>query len=169
MNRNSKTIILGVSAISIAILGIAMIVVFPQKLVWNASESAPLGLYLIKNRQAELGEYALVRPSNSVAIFIEERGYLPPEMPLIKRIVALPGDEICREAQAIFINRIHVANAQKNDSLRRDMPQWSGCFTLNNGETFLLNGHEKSLDGRYFGATSMDDVIGVAVPVWVRV
>lgn len=168
MNRNDKAIIFTASTISIGLLLIAMAVAFPPKLVWNASESAPVGLYLIRNRPPVLGEFALIVPSELVAAFIEERGYLPPETPLIKRIAALSGDEICRDGKAIFINKIHVADTQKTDSLGRDMPRWNGCFTLKSGEVFLLNDHEKSLDGRYFGATKLNDVIGVAVPLWVR-
>jgi len=168
MSRNAKAIVLAASTISIGLLLIAMAITFSPKLVWNASESAPLGLYLIKSRKPDLGEYVFIRPSEQVAAFIEDRGYLPPDTPLIKRIAALPGDEICRDGKAIFINKIHVAVAQKTDSLGREMPHWSGCFTLKSDEVFLLNGHEKSLDGRYFGASKLGDVIGVAVPLWVR-
>jgi len=168
MSRNDKAIVLGASVISIALLLIAIAVAFPPKLVWNASESAPMGLYLIRNRQPVLGEFALVTPSKPVANFIAARGYLPGDTPLLKRVAALPGDEICRENMAVFVNGLHVADAQETDSLGRDMPQWSGCFTLNCSETFLLNGHPKSLDGRYFGATHVNDVIGVAAPVIVK-
>lgn len=168
MNWKAKTIVLAAGAISISFLLIAMTVAFLPKLVWNASESAPVGLYVIKNRQPVLGELALIRPSKSVAMFIEKRGYLPSDTPLIKRIAALSSDEICRDSEAILINKIHVTEAQETDTLGREMPQWSGCFTLKTGEVFLLNDHEKSLDGRYFGATSLNDVIGVAVPLWVR-
>jgi len=168
MNRNAKAIVLAASAIPIGLLSIAMAITFSPKFVWNASESAPIGLYYINHRQPVLGEYALIRPSNSVAIFIEDRGYLPPDTPLIKRIAALPGDEICRDSEAILINKIHVTEAQETDTLGREMPQWSGCFTLKKDEVFLLNDHLRSLDGRYFGAANLIDVIGVAVPVWVR-
>lgn len=37
---------------------------------------------------------------------------------------------------------------------------------LGEGEIFLLNDHPYSLDGRYFGATDIDDILGVAVPIW---
>ncbi len=168
MNRNAKAIVLAASAISISLILTAMAVAFSPKLVWNASESAPVGQYLIRNRQPVLGEYALITPSKTVAMFIEDRGYLLTDTPLIKRIAAGPGDEICRKDFGIFINELHVADAQKTDSLGREMPRWRGCFTLKNGEVFLLNEHEKSLDGRYFGATKLNDVVGVAVPLFVK-
>ncbi|HNR78330.1 MAG TPA: S26 family signal peptidase, partial [Parvularculaceae bacterium] len=79
-----------------------------------------------------------------------------------------PGDEICGESGAVFINNVSVADAQIFDSIGREMPAWSGCFTLQSDEIFLLNDPENSLDGRYFGATKTVYVIGVARPVWVR-
>lgn len=164
MKRGARTI-LTVSAAGISVLGLASALTFPPKLVWNGSASAPLGLYWIDDRAPALGEFVLVAPTGKLEKFITERGYLPADIPLLKRVAALPGDEVCRESGAIFINETFVAEAQKMDSLGRDLPRWSGCFTLQNDAIFLLNDHERSLDGRYFGATKAQDVIGVAKPL----
>ena len=134
-----------------------------------ASASAPIGLYRIeRNERLEVGDFVLVRPEEALAKLIAERGYLPENIPLLKRVAAVPGDEICRESGAVFINKTRVAEALSFDSLGRKMPAWSGCFTLQSDELFLLNDPDRSLDGRYFGATKSRDVIGVARPVWVR-
>ena len=166
MHRRIKILVVSCAAIILIIA--ASVVTLAPKLVWNASKSAPIGLYLIVQRTPQLGEFTLVTPSEPVAELIRTRGYLPPDIPLIKRVSAVAGDEICRENQSIFINKKPVAQAQLVDSSGREMPQWSGCFTLQSQEIFLLNAHEQSLDGRYFGATKLDDVIGVAIPVWMR-
>lgn len=163
----AKTI--AVSGAAIAAISIASVVKFPPILIWNASASAPIGLYRIeRNERLEVGDFVLVRPDDWLGKFIATRGYLPENIPLLKRVAALPGDEICRDKTAIFIDEIRVADAQIRDSFGRKLPAWSGCFTLQPGEIFLLNDPEKSLDGRYFGATKFDDVIGAAQPVWVR-
>lgn len=154
--------------VAISALGIASAVEFAPRLVWNASASAPIGLYRIERRVPEIGDFALVELGPALEKFIAGRHYLPADIPLLKRVAALPGDEICRDGEAIFINKTFVAEARKFDSEGRILPSWSGCFTLHSGEFFLLNDHEKSLDGRYFGATMAEDVIGVAVPVWIR-
>lgn len=159
---------IALSLAAIAAIGVASAISFAPKLVWNASASAPVGLYRIEKREPEIGDFVLVSPSEEAAKLIAERGYLPPDIPLIKRIAAKSGDEICREDSAIFINKTFVATAQISDSLGRNMPTWSGCFMLHRDEIFLLNDHEKSLDGQYFGATIKSDVIGVARPVWLR-
>ena len=168
MTRFARNLVLSVSGISVAAIGIASLGSFPTKLVWNGSASAAVGLYRVEKRDPELGDYALVKPNERLAQFIFGRGYLPPDVPLLKRIAALPGDEICRENERIFINKIVVAEALLTDSFGRKMPEWSGCFTLKSDEVFLLNAPEKSLDGRYFGATKRADIIGIAAPIWVR-
>ena len=167
--RRGATIILAASGVAIAALAFASAHPFAPMLVWNASASAPIGLYRIEQRQSpEVGAFVLVRPDEDLEKFITERGYLPKDIPLLKRVAALPGDEICRDSKAVYINGVRVADALNFDSRGREMPSWNGCFTLRSGEIFLLNDPENSLDGRYFGATERDDVIGVARVVWVR-
>ncbi len=168
MNVRNRRIFIAIGSIAITALAIAVVTDFTPRLVWNATPSAPTGFYRIAARAPEWGEFALVEPSEPVAKLIQERNYLPPDTPLIKRVSALVGDEICRDHAAIFINKTHVADARLEDSLGRSMPEWSGCFTLKANEIFLLNAHEKSLDGRYFGATDTDAIIGVAIPVFIR-
>ncbi|HBK93140.1 MAG TPA: S26 family signal peptidase [Parvularcula sp.] len=168
MRRGAATII-AASGAAIAAISIASLVKFAPLLVWNASASAPIGLYQIeRNKRLEVGDFVLVRSHEALTKFIAERGYLPENIPLLKRVAALPGHEICRESEAIMINEIRVADAQIFDSFGRKLPAWSGCFTLQSSEIFLLNDPENSLDGRYFGATKAKDVVGVAKPLWIR-
>ena len=138
------------------------------RLIWNTSESAPIGLYRVVYRAPLRGEMALVSPAGAAAKLIESRTYLPPKTPLLKRVAAQTGDEICRHETQVFVNGVILAQALKVDSIGRPMPAWSGCFTLQDGEIFLLNDHPKSLDGRYFGTADLKDVVGVAQPVWLK-
>jgi type IV secretory pathway protease TraF len=39
---------------------------------------------------------------------------------------------------------------------------------LRNGRVFLLNDTPDSFDGRYFGPTDQDALIGKATPFWLR-
>lgn len=157
---------LAVGALSVGALSLATLHEFAPLLVWNASASAPIGLYRIDRQSLpRIGDLVLVSPDPAIATFITERRYLAPKIPLIKRVAALLGAKICRRNQAIFINEMHVADALLVDSLGRTMPVWSGCFRLNSDEVFLLNRHEQSLDGRYFGATKISNVTGVATPI----
>lgn len=164
MRRDLKSLALGGAAVSA--LAVAAFADMPPLLLWNASPSAPEGLYRIERRRPERGDYALVRSSEPVRSLLAERGYLPPSVPLVKRVAAQEGAEICRRGDKILIDGTVVAYALDFDSRGRALPRWEHCVTLS-GEVFLLNDHEKSLDGRYFGATKAEDLIGVAAPLWI--
>ncbi len=60
--------------------------------VWNASASAPLGLYRVEQTKAALGKGDLVLAwaPESAHRLAAERGYLPESVPLTKRIAAMP-------------------------------------------------------------------------------
>jgi type IV secretory pathway protease TraF len=97
------------------------------------------------------------------------RGYLPKGALLIKRVAALPGQNVCRTDLTISVDGSVVAKANARDHAGRDLPRWSGCFTLRPGDVFLLNwDHPASLDGRYFGALPVDAIVGHAQPIWTE-
>ena len=49
------------------------------------------------------------------------------------------------------------------------MPAWDGCRLLSGDEILLLNADvPDSFDGRYFGPTRFDQVIGRLIPLWTR-
>ncbi len=166
--KNHRIIIIIASAISVIALLAISFRSFAPWLVWNGSNSAPIGLYRIEYRVVQLGEFALVEPPKSIAALIAKRRYLPPGTPLIKRVSGLSGDEICRINERILINKTHVADALLFDSMGRKMPVWSGCFELNLDEVFLLNAPIKSFDGRYLGVTKTSEIIGVSIPLWTK-
>lgn len=168
MTGSRRKIILGAAAISVFAIATVSHVSLRPILVWNASASASIGLYRLDDRAPELGDLVLVKPGETLEQFITDRGYLPPDIPLLKHVAAVPGDEICRENEAVFINKEHVADALMTDSLGREMPSWRACFTLKSDEVFLLNPPQKSLDGRYFGATKAAQIIAIAMPIWIR-
>ena len=148
-------------------LAAASLGALPIKLVWNASASAPTGLYRIERRAPGVGEYALVAPSGALARLIDERAYLPPGTPLVKRVAARAPSRVCRRGEKVTIDAVIAAVALAEDSAGRPMPRWEGCVTLAGGDAFLLNDHPQSLDGRYGGVTRQADIIGAARPVWV--
>jgi type IV secretory pathway protease TraF len=53
------------------------------------------------------------------------------------------------------------------DRFGREIPRWNGCKTLAPDEVFLLSTHAAdSFDGRYFGPTSIADIIEKVAPLW---
>lgn len=156
-------------ATSFATVGIviAAVLPLPLKLVWNASASAPVGLYGIAPAEhLAIGDLVVVDAPAPLARFLSERGYLAKGVPLIKPIAALPGQRVCRVGDAITIDGIVIGTALERDRRGRDLPLWSGCQIVADGELFLMNGQVRdSLDGRYFGPLPVSAVIGRATPL----
>lgn len=153
---------LAIGAISVGIIGVSSMLSSHEFLIWNRTESAPKGLYWRSDSPLTLNGWAVVSGKAPASIWIAERGFLGSGWPIIKRVRALPGDEICRENFVITINNVRVADALETDSDGNALPVWRGCAILKEDEVFLLNGHPRSLDGRYFGPTNMRDVRGSA-------
>lgn len=143
-------------------LAIASLDVFPERLVWNGSPSAPRGLYWIDDAAPQHGDFVIARVPEDMRNLVVERGYLPPDIALLKRVAALDGDQVCRFSEQIFVNGRPVASAQSVDFLGRAMPVWRGCQTLQQDDIFLLQSHPWSFDGRYFAVSSRASVIGRA-------
>lgn len=141
----------------------------PPRLVWNASASAPIGLYgVTRAERLERGDLVVAWPNAPLAALLDDRGYLPLGVPLIKPVAALPGQQVCREGEAILIDGAVVATARALDRRGRRLPVWRGCETIAPGAVFLLNPRrEDSLDGRHFGALPATAVVGRARPLWL--
>ncbi len=149
--------------------GIGLVLHGPDRpaLVWNASASAPVGVYRLVSGQAKRGDLALVRTPDSVRQLAAERGYIPANVPLIKRIVGQGGDMVCAFGDTIIENGQTIAKRLDHDHLGRPLPHWSGCHRLDSDEVFLLMaGVSDSFDGRYFGPVKTTLIIGRLVPLW---
>jgi conjugative transfer signal peptidase TraF len=140
----------------------------PPLLVWNGSASAPLGLYRAQFGPIQHGDLVLSQLPADVQALVGARRYLPPHIPVLKRVAALPGDVVCRIGGHVFVGGRYVAHAKTNDNMHRRMPVWSGCQKLKSGEVFLLLDRQNSFDGRYFGATSQAHLITKVAPLWTH-
>jgi conjugative transfer signal peptidase TraF len=135
-------------------------------LVWNASASVPLGLYRIESGPFRRGDLVLIRLSPDVADLAHRRGYLPKSAYLIKVVVAVAGDRVCRLGVHLLVRGVFVARASPRDGLGRRMPVWHGCRRLAPGDLFILADNTQSFDSRYFGMVSVRAVVGRAVLLW---
>lgn len=155
----------------LASLGTIASIVVPvtPRLVWNASASAPIGLYRIDpDARPTVGDLVAIRPPDALAAFLAERGYVGRGALLLKPVAAVTGQRVCRIGMNVSIDSAVVAVASERDRLGRDLPDWQGCVRLGEGEVFLLNpAVPDSLDGRYFGPIDVDAVVGRATPIWL--
>jgi conjugative transfer signal peptidase TraF len=167
MNRaKSVRIWLSLTVISTALVSISATDIMPKKIIWNASPSVPIGLYWIKNDEFKISDIVVVELPEPFKSMADERGYLPKNVPALKRVRAVSGDTICRFERKTFINGEVVSVAQLRDYRGLKLPEWSGCKCLKPDEVFLLTNHPKSFDGRYTGPVDRKIITGIAVPIW---
>lgn len=169
--RRRPLIIAG--GIGLALLGFAATLDFAvrpaPRLIWNASASAPIGLWRIHpGARVRMNDMVLAHTPESVRQLAARRHYLPANVPLLKRIAGRDGDEVCALGYEIFVNGRRVTQRRGADRKGRSLPWWTGCERLRDGRVFLLMDAPDSFDGRYFGPISETAIIGKAVPLWLR-
>ena len=150
-------------AVAVAMLTAPQMTGTTPLLVWNASPSVPRGLYAVERTPPKVGDLVLIRLPARLAAFAARRGYLPRGVVLIKPVVALTGDTVCRRGVRISVRGKLAAKAHSADAAGRPLPSWHGCRTLQLGELFLLSDHADGFDSRYFGVLSVRSVVGHAI------
>ncbi len=165
MNRFASVMLMSCAAIGVA----ACLV--PQSstlFIWNASASVPVGLYRITSeRRLSVADLVAVMPAAQLADFMMQRGYIARGVPLLKRVAALPGQQVCRIGSAITVDSTPLGAALDRDRSGRQLPVWQGCRLIGDGELFLMNGSvQDSFDGRYFGPVAAQSVVGRATPIY---
>jgi conjugative transfer signal peptidase TraF len=156
------------TALSSLTLGTSAFVDPPKTLIWNASASAPIGLYAVQSADdLDVTDLVAVAVPPLIAEFMADRGYLPMGVPMLKRVLALPGETVCRHGLDIIAYGSTIGQARERDNAGRKMPVWQGCRRIGGDELFLMNFDvPDSIDGRYFGPFQRGFVIGRALPVW---
>lgn len=156
--------------LAITLVGLTASIKPSPTLIWNASASVPIGLYAVRPAgRLRLMELVAVRPPEPLASFLAKRGYLPAGVLLLKHILALPGQAVCRTRRTVTVDGTAVGDALERDRRGRPLPVWRGCCVVQPGEVFLMNRQPKdSFDGRYFGPLPAAAIIGRVQPIWTR-
>ena len=153
----------------LAAAGIASSLLWPPRpvLLWNASPSSPVGFYAITSSgRIATGDTVAAWAPEPARRLAAARHYLPGNVPLVKRVAAVSGDRVCARGKTIFVNGRPAALRQVRDPSGRRMPWWTGCRMLRPDSLFLLSPNApQAFDGRYFGVTRRDEVVGKAWPL----
>jgi len=138
------------------------------RFVYNSSDSVPPGWYRVDPPDSlHVGSIVLTRLPADAAALAARRGYLPKHIPLLKRIGALPPQQVCIEKQIVRIDGVAVVGVRAVDGHGRPLSAWEQCRRLHDGELFLLSAtNPASFDSRYFGPVGVSAVIGSAQPLW---
>ena len=174
----ARIVLAGLSACGLAALAWAAFVQPLPRLIYNPSDSVPVGWYRVKPldhratslpRSLSVGSIVLTRLPAGAAALAAQRGYLPARVPLLKRVGAVAPQHVCIVAGQVRIDGVPTAAALPADRLGRPLPSWPHCRPLAEGELFLLSvTNPASFDSRYFGPVSASVLIGVAHPVWLE-
>ena len=162
--------LMAATAVSSLVLALSCLWPPGPLLVWNFSASSPTGLYLVGARHdLQVGDMAIAWPPRPVQALAAARRYLPLDVPLVKPVSAVAGDQVCASGPIVRVNRRVVATRRTTDTAGRTLPWWSGCEELRGGEIFLLSATSpNAFDGRYFGISGPQDVIGEGRLLWRR-
>ncbi|MBH1578431.1 S26 family signal peptidase [Stenotrophomonas maltophilia] len=174
----ARLVLAGFAAVGLAALAWAAFVQPLPRLIYNPSDSVPVGWYRVDPIQHRAGSLARSLSVGSIvltqlpadgAALAAQRGYLPAHVPLLKRVGAVAPQHVCIVAGQVRIDGVPVAAALPADRLGRPLPSLQLCRRLEPGELFLLSvTNPASFDSRYFGPVSASAVIGIAHPVWLE-
>lgn len=174
----ARLVLAGFAAVGLAALAWAAFVQPLPRLIYNPSDSVPVGWYRVDPqrhgadslpRPLSVGSVVLTTLPPDVAVLAAQRGYLPTRVPLLKRVGAVAPQHVCILGGQVRIDGVPVAVALPADRLGRSLPTLQLCRRLEPGELFLLSvTNPASFDSRYFGPVSASTVIGVAHPVWLE-
>jgi len=164
--RKFRTLLTVLGALGVTTLCAAsvftMIVPPTPRILYNKSDSAPIGWYKLDpdgapNRDAMVAAFAPAKARK----LADMRDYLPYRIPLLKSVWAVAGEEVCASNGVIRAPNRPDIHAELRDGLGRELPHWDGCITVKTTEVFLVSTYvHNSFDSRYFGPVPLKNVLG---------
>lgn len=136
----------------------------------NVTDSLPVGIYRLVSEAPKRGDLVSfsLPEENPYASISHSRNYLGrSSRPFLKRLVAIPGDDIGMNEKGILVNGHRVANSayESLDSKGRPLPRYLITGTVPQRKALALSDYNpRSLDGRYFGLVDLNDLQKV-IPV----
>jgi len=146
---------------------------------FNETPSVPVGVWRVRPVDGPLHRGQIVSvcpPPTGVFLEAKARGYLSEGScpgglePMLKPIAALEGDAVEPTGDGLRINGrlLPSSVAFPADSRGRPLPKvFAVRLVVNKGEMFLVSGHGRSFDSRYFGPLPLSFITGVAAPIWI--
>lgn len=138
----------------------------------NLTPSLPLGIYH-RSAQGDLVEFC---PPSEAGALAAVRGYrargVCPDgyVPLIKPVIARPGDEVGIDRRGIRVNGRTLPNtrAHRFDHEGRPLAPWpAGRYRVAEGALWVASSwNDGSFDSRYFGPIPLETVRVRLAPLW---
>jgi len=139
-------------------------------LVYNASKSMSRGVYVvIPAKKIQRNDIVVFYPPFTTQQFLSMQHWGPGNHLLMKHVLGLPGDWVCKRKNTLWINQNKVANVLVFYATNKKIPQVDFCGYLTVDQYLLLSTNsERSFDGRYFGPVQRQNIKGKAVLLLLR-
>ena len=143
---------------------------------FNISGSLPQGLYWMCHARVTKGVYVLFcPPQQAIFSMAKTRGYIGfgfcpgGYRPLMKKVLAGPGDVVWLTTQGVIVNGQMLPQSQPwlcDNSGRLLLPMKNQPHTLSQSEWLVMSDScATGFDGRYFGVIDQKQIISVLRPV----
>jgi conjugative transfer signal peptidase TraF len=138
-----------------------------QALAFNSTTSLPQGLYRRRPIPAAFHRGDLVSIAIPAALSdLLAAGDLGRGAPLLKKVVALPGDHVCTANGIYEAAGVAVGPVFERDSHGHPLPQHRVCGLVGPGLIYLGAPHPHSVDSRYFGPVGRESIRDAWSPLW---
>ena len=131
----ARLVLAGLSACGLAALAWASFVQPLPRLIYNPSDSVPVGWYRVDPLHHRPGSQSRPLPPSlrvgsivqttlppDAATLAAQRGYLPARVPLLKRVGAVAPQQVCVFDALVWIDGVPVAAVRPADRLGRPLP-----------------------------------------------
>ena len=140
-----------------------------KQIMYNPSDSVPPGFYLRNSTLGpEVGRLVVFPVPPGGRAYAARRG-LPDDKEgfFIKPVVGVAGDEVCSDGETVRLKGEVLGAVQKTDTEGRELPRWTGCRPLAEGELFVFSDRiPTSFDSRYYGPVEEARLKGVYEALW---
>jgi conjugative transfer signal peptidase TraF len=164
-SRRRRIVVIAFALAPVALAAVLASVIPSPSLLWNRSESEPLGLYVRSAAAPGRGQIIAFPAPPSVLSYASGRMAYLRRIPILKEVAAMPGDTVCTLDGKLTINGAWRAPILSQDAEGRPLPQWQACRRLETGEIFVFSNRiPNSFDSRYYGPVRRGAVVGVFRP-----
>lgn len=161
----------------IILAGLASVAILArQNFLINITDSLPPGLYGLSSKKTLMRDNLVIFCPNISNQTVQYLGVGDPATRFLRRcdqnvisftkpISAIAGDTVVVTDKSIFINGRHFVDFLPNKKLPHVA---AGTYKVKPGTVWVISKYNTlSFDSRYFGAISVDQIIGNARPLWV--
>jgi conjugative transfer signal peptidase TraF len=135
---------------------------------YQETTSMPEGWYLYYpiTKKLKLGDVVLFNPPKFAEKIMIKHNWIGPNMPMMKHVMAVPGDFVCIKNNAVYIQHKKIGPVYMDYAKRKALPHLHLCGILPDNEFMLMSTLiPNSFDSRYFGPIKRNKIFARVIKV----